>query len=149
MAQLIGSPNFPAAFSFKVNVAGISGLFEGSFQEVSGLESKINTESIKEGGENRFEHRLPTPPKRNNLILKRGLLVDSGLSDWARNALENFSFTTKTITVSLLSENSIPLITWVFVDSYPVSMKYSDLKAQENAIAIESFELAYSYFYKL
>ena len=81
-------PFYPAAFSFKVNVVGINGSYEGSFQEVSGISIKLGSISIKEGGENRFEHRLPNPPKYENLVLKRGMILNSKLITWARDAVE-------------------------------------------------------------
>jgi phage tail-like protein len=30
-----------------------------SFQSITGLDTSIETETVKEGGENRFEHTLP------------------------------------------------------------------------------------------
>ena len=139
-------PFFPAAFSFKVNVAGITGAYEGSFQEVTGLTAKLGTETIKEGGENRFEHRLPNPPKYENLVLKRGMVLNSDLINWARKAIEEFSFKTTTVNVNLLDETSAPIASWSFKNAYPVALKVSDLKAQDNAIVIETLELSYSYF---
>lgn len=135
-------PFYPVAFSFNVKFDGE----EGEFQEVSGISVKLGTETIKEGGENRFEHRLPNPPKYENLMLKRGMVLDSGLIVWARNAVEDFKITTKTVVVSLLDEANAPLASWSFSNAYPVSLKISDFKAQENAIAIETLELSYDYF---
>ena len=139
-------PFYPAGFSFLVTVTGISGTYEGSFQEVTGINIKLNFEEIKEGGENRFNRRLPLPPKYDNLVLKRGMILSSGLITWARKAVENFTFTPTSVVVSLLDETRSPLATWSFVNAYPVSLKISDLKAQENAIVCESIELAYDYF---
>src|ERR1700761_4700297 len=96
----------PVSFSFSVTIPGITGANEGSFQEVSGLQVKLGTEEVKEGGENRFVHRLPTPPKYENLVLKRGMLpISSPLITWARKGVESFTFEPKTITISLLDEN--------------------------------------------
>lgn len=139
-------PFYPAGFSFLVTVTGVTGTYEGSFQEVSGISVKLNSEEIKEGGENRFNRRLPLPPKYENLVLKRGMVLSSGLITWARSAVENFSFTTKTVLVSLLDENGAPLASWSFTNAYPVALKITDLKAQDNAIVCESIELAYEYF---
>src|SRR5690348_5526049 len=139
----------PVGFYFKVNVTGITGKNEGSFQEVSGLNVKIGVQEVKEGGENRFVHRLPTPPKYENLILKRGMLLGSPLIDWARSAVEQFSFTPKTVIINLMDENASPLASWKFINAYPVSLKVSDFKAQENAIGVETLELCFDYFTKV
>jgi phage tail-like protein len=136
----------PVGFYFKVNIIGISGVNEGSFQEVSGLNVKLGTEEIKEGGENRFTHRLPSYPKYENLVLKRGMLTDSSLITWARKAIEQFTITPTTVVLNLMDEQSSPLATWKFVKAYPVGIKVSDFKAQENAIVVETLELCFDYF---
>ncbi len=51
-------------------------VFDAAFQEVGGLEAEIEVETVVEGGENRFVHRLPKPVKHPNLSLKRGLASD-------------------------------------------------------------------------
>lgn len=139
-------PYYPAAFSFKVNVVGVNGYFEGNFQEVKGISVKLGSFPLKEGGENRFTYRLPEPPKYENLVLRRGMVLSSDLISWARNAVENFQITTKSVVVNLIDENGFPLAAWSFVRAYPVALVYSDLKAQDNAIMIETLELSYDYF---
>ena len=83
----------PVAFHFKVEIS-LDGLHENDvrFQEVSGLSRDLGVEQVVEGGENRFEHRLPARGKFGNLVLKRGLLTESGVIDWIKNAIENFEF---------------------------------------------------------
>lgn len=142
-------PYFPAAFSFKVNVVGITGIYEGSFQEVTGISAKVGVDPIKEGGENRFEHRLPNPVKYENLVLKRGMVLNSALILWAKSAIEYFTFVTSTVIVNLLDETGAPVASWSFNAAYPVALKVSDLKAQDNAIVIETLELSYSYFTRI
>ena len=45
------------------------------FQSVGGLDVQLDTESWKEGGENRFTHQLPGRSKfSSSLTLKRGLI---------------------------------------------------------------------------
>ena len=139
-------PYYPVAFSFLVKVTGISGSYEGSFQEVTGINAKIETIPLKEGGENRFIRRLPNPPKYDNLVLKRGMVLSSELIDWARDAVEKFTFITKTVTVSLIDEERNPRATWSFAAAYPVALKVSEFKAQDNALVCESLELAYESF---
>jgi phage tail-like protein len=59
------------------------------FQSVMGLDATIDTDTVKEGGENRFEHVIPTRRKYGPLILKRGLLAPgtSGVTDWLKRLL--------------------------------------------------------------
>ncbi|MBC7913222.1 MAG: phage tail protein [Pyrinomonadaceae bacterium] len=139
----------PAGFFFTVTISGVSGIEESSFQDVSGLSAKLGTEDIKEGGENRFSYRFPTPAKYENLVLKRGMLVGSPLINWVKDGIEQFKFTPKLVIVSLLDANAAPLATWNFINAYPVAFKISDFKAQENAIVVETLELAYNHFIKI
>ncbi|MGH2645195.1 MAG: phage tail protein, partial [Chitinophagaceae bacterium] len=139
----------PVGFYFKVNVVGINGKQEGNFQEVSGLNVKITAEDVKEGGENRFIHRLPTRPRYDNLVLKRGMLLGSSLVAWVQKGIEQFTFLPKTVIINLMDENASPLASWKFINAYPVAMKISEFKAQESTIAFETFELCFDYFMKV
>jgi len=106
----------------------------------------LETEEIAEGGENRFKHKLPVRTKFPNLVLKRGVLVDSEVIKWCRDALENFVVTPINLTVSLLDEKHEPLQTWSVVHAYPVKWNLSDFNAEENKVVIETMELTYNYF---
>lgn len=134
----------PLGFHFTV-VLDISDK-EFQFQSVSGLSAELETEEIAEGGENRFKHTLPVRAKYQNLVLKRGLVVKSGLINWCRDAIENFIIKPTNITISLLNEENQPLASWKVINAYPVKWDISDFNAEENKIVIETLELTYSYF---
>ncbi|MBI3135497.1 MAG: phage tail protein [Bacteroidetes bacterium] len=116
------------------------------FQEVTGLSMELGIETLDEGGLNGYSHRLPTRAKYENLVLKRGMLTDTALMIWITDAIENFLFTPATVTVILLDENKKSLASWQFKNAWPVKWSVSDFKAQENALVIETLELAYSHF---
>ena len=139
----------PVAFHFRVEI-GIPGLPENDtrFQEVSGLTRELGVEQVTEGGENRFEHRLPSRGKFGNLVLKRGMLTDSGVTTWIVDAVENFVFTPADVLVSLLNENHEPLAAWSFSGAWPVKWQISGLKSTDNNVVVETLELAYRYFTK-
>jgi phage tail-like protein len=138
----------PTGFYFKVAFVGIFGMHEGSFSEVNGLSVTISPEEVKEGGENRFTHRLPSPPKYGNLVLKRGMVLDSPLILWAQKCISEFTITPKTVVVQLLEENAMPIAIWSFFNAYAVKLDYSGLTAKEGQIVIESLEIAYDFFEK-
>ena len=50
------------------------------------------------------------------------------------------------LTVSLLNEVHEPLMTWNVKHAWPKKWSHSDLNAEQNALAIETFELQYQYF---
>lgn len=137
----------PVSFHFKVEFNGISSQEKDvQFQSVSGLSVDIETEEFAEGGENRFKHKLPVRSKFPNLILKRGMVTDSELIKWCRNAIESFQFEPVDLTVKLLNEAHEPLITWNVVHAYPVKWDVAELNAEESKVTIETIELAYNYF---
>jgi phage tail-like protein len=137
----------PVGFHFKVEFQGVgSGDADTRFQEVSGLTAEIQTEELVVGGENRFSYRLPTRAKYGNLILKRGMLQDSGLVSWFTKAIEDFEFKPADVNVYLLNENHEITSSWIFTQAYPVKWAISDFKAQDNSLVIETIELVYQYF---
>ena len=134
----------PVGFHFEVKFTGMEG--ENKFQSVSGLSVDLETEEISEGGENRFKHKLPVRSKYPNLVLKRGIVVNSEIIKWIRDALEDFIFSPTDIIISLLDENHEPLVSWNVIHAYPVKWSVVDFNAEESKIVIETIELAYNYF---
>jgi len=83
----------PSSFHFKVEFTGVDGAnadTEQRFQEVSGLSVEVETETLHEGGENRFEYKLPKRAKYPNLVLKRGLLKGAAFLDWFKSAMNTY-----------------------------------------------------------
>ncbi|WP_337041992.1 phage tail protein [Emticicia sp. 17c] len=137
----------PVGFHFKVEFNlpnGLSG--DIHFQEVSGLNKEMTTEEFTEGGENRFLYHFPKGTKYPNLVLKRGMKPESDVIQWVKDAIDNFDFKPATVSVILLNDAHKPLVKWEFLKAFPVKWASSDLKAQENAIVIETLELNYQYY---
>jgi phage tail-like protein len=116
------------------------------FQEVNGLTVDIDTEEFKEGGENRFVHKLPTRTRYQNIELKRGMFVGSGILLWCRNAIESFNFQPVNLTIALLNADHVPVAAWYIVNAYPISWSVSSFNASESRVVIESIKLQYNYF---
>jgi phage tail-like protein len=138
--------DFPVVFHFKVEFGGGADAADNRFQEVNGLSAEITTEELREGGLNEYAHRLPTGAKYGNLVLKRGFVNATDVAVWCRLAVEQFVFAPRDVLVTLLNEQHEPVAGWTFLRAYPVKWSVSDLKAQDNAIAVESLELAYRMF---
>lgn len=146
-------PNYdypPASFNFTVKFDGESG--DSSFSEISGLDAERNVIEIHEGGENQFSHRVPDRSKYSNLVLKRGVLLgNSVLALWCTTTFENRlnrPIIPKTVVVTLLDPAGAVLLAWNFINAWPVKWAVSTLSADKNEIAVETLELAYSYFTK-
>jgi len=137
----------PVSFYFRVSFNGIgSSTIDTQFQSVGGLSVEMQTETVAEGGENRFEHVLPIRSKYNDLTLKRGLFKDSDLIQWCFDAFESTIIKPVTLDISMLNEEGDPLFTWNVIHAWPKKWSVSDLNAESSAVAIESLELHYRYF---
>jgi phage tail-like protein len=116
------------------------------FQEVSGLSVSAEFEALSEGGENRFTHQLPVKLSYGDITLKRGTPLGSGVSWWARKALEDFEFSPVNVLISLLNDQHIPLYNWYVVNAIPKRLEVTGLNAMQSEIAIETLVLTYHYF---
>jgi phage tail-like protein len=136
----------PVAFHFRVRFSISQEDRDIRFQDVSGLSVALGVEEVKEGGENRFAHRLPTPATYGNLVLKRGLLPDSAVRAWIEKAVQNFEFEPAEINIDLLNDQHEPISSWTFTRAWPIKWQISDLKSTANEVVIETLELAYASF---
>lgn len=136
--------SIPVGFHFRVDFGESDD--DSRFQEVGGLTADIGTEEYVEGGLNIFSHKLPTGVKYGNLTLKRGVFLDSKVTEWCRKAIEQFVFEPRDITVHLLDEEHQPLSSWIFSRVWPVKWSVSEFKATDNSVVIETLELAHSGF---
>lgn len=136
----------PVGFHFRVEFLSLGSDNDTRFQTVAGLSVDYDTETFKEGGENRFEHKLPVRTKYPDLSLKRGMLKDSAVIAWCLDAFQNRTFLPVQVNVSLLNEQHQPLRTWQVYNAWPKKWSVSDLNAQENGIVVETLDLSYSYF---
>jgi phage tail-like protein len=136
----------PVGFSFWVSFEISDSPVDIAFQDVAGIAMELQTEDIVEGGENRYTQKLPTRASYTPLVLKRGLVVNSPLTEWVRDAMENLSIKPASIIVALLNENKEPLIAYRFINAYPLKWSISNFNAETSSIVIESLELYYQYF---
>ncbi|AUD04890.1 phage tail protein [Spirosoma pollinicola] len=116
------------------------------FQEVSGLSAEVETESFSEGGENRLVHQLPVRTKYNDLTLKRGKFLGSGILHWCRKAIEKQEYSPTNLMISLLDENHLPIYNWYVVHALPKRLEIGAFNAERNEVVIETMVLQYHYF---
>ena len=136
----------PWGFYYKVEFSISQDTNDARFQTVSGLGVEYDYESFKEGGENRFEHKLPVRTKYSDMVLKRGMLADSAVINWFLDAFRSREFKPSDVNVILMNEKSKPLRTWKVAHAIPKKWMVSDLNANENSVVIETMELTYRYF---
>lgn len=136
----------PWGFYYKVEFDISKNKNDVRFQGVSGLSVEYDMEEYKEGGENRFTHKLPVRTKYADLVLKRGMLTDSSVVEWFLKAFRDRELAPTNVAVILMNEKSEPLRTWKVAHAVPKKWIVSDLSANDNAIVIETMELSYQYF---
>jgi len=153
MSSLFSNVYPPSAFHFKVVFGATLGLTDTSFQEVSGLTAEVDTETVVEGGENRYVHTLPKGVKHPQLELKRGIAAaTSPLVIWCRTVFEMDFMTpvlAQPILVMLLDEQQAPLRVWSFANTWPVKWEVEGFGATKNEVAIEKIVLSYTYSNRL
>lgn len=152
LPELSLTENPPVGFYFMVTflVGGfVPNLLDIRFQRVSGLTSTIETMEVHEGGENLFVNRLPTRVTYDNLVLERGMVIGSPLNVEFNVAMSTLKFMPGNVLVMLLNEKDIPIASWLFQETYPVKWSVSDLNAAQNAVVIDTMELAFTRFQSL
>ncbi|MBS0587611.1 MAG: phage tail protein [Proteobacteria bacterium] len=139
----------PSAFYFKVIFGGPQETADTSFQEVSGIASEIEVETVVEGGENRFVHQLPKGVKHPNLELKRGIApMTSPLVKWCKTVMENDFIKPvelKPVRVFLMNEDKKPIRGWLFNSAFPVKWEFESFNSTKNEVAIEKIVLSYTF----
>lgn len=128
------------SFNFFVE---IEGLLVGGFSEVTGLAVETEVEDYREGGLNEYVHKLPGPTRYpSNLILKHGLADIESLWSWHQDVVQG-TIERKNGTIYLLDRQRIPAMWWNFVEAYPVKWSGPELRADSNAVAVETIELVH------
>lgn len=142
----------PWGFHYRVEFIPSQEKDDVRFSSVSGLSVEYDTEEYKEGGENRFTHKLPVRTKYADLVLKRGMLTGpsalSGTSvvTWFLEAFRDRTFSPRDVNVILLNEKGEQLRTWKVTHAVPKKWTVSDLNANESSLVIETLELSYRSF---
>jgi len=136
-------------FHFYVGVSGTVGIdhADAKFQSVTGLDVQYDTETIKEGGENRFEHVVPVRRKVSDLTLKRGVVVvneKSLFTGWLKKAFDDYEIRPVDLDIVLLNEERKPLAMWKVIHAWPKSWKMGELNAEKGEVLIETMELVYN-----
>lgn len=114
------------------------------FTEVSGLEVETEVIEYREGVNPEY-HKLKMPgmQKFGNITMKRGTFEgDNDFYAWWNSVALN-TIERRDITVSLLNEEHEPVTVWRIKNAWPTKVQSTDLKADDNAVAIETLELAH------
>ncbi|HUJ10361.1 MAG TPA: phage tail protein [Verrucomicrobiae bacterium] len=129
------------SFDFLVEIDGIT---RASFQEVSGLESTIDTMDYREGGENETMRRLPAKTKFVNIVCKWGTTDNPEMSEWHRQwVVGDPAAARKNGSVVLLDRQGNEKVRWNFVNAWPSKYVGPSFNAKNSDVAIETMEIVH------
>lgn len=114
------------------------------FTEVSGLDVEREVIEYRDGASKEYSKlKMPGLTKYSNITLKRGSFSKDNdfYKWWINNKLETVE--RRDITISLLNEEHSPLITWKVKNAWPSKIQPTDLKSDDNSIAIETMEIVH------
>jgi phage tail-like protein len=115
----------------------------GAFHEVSGLGAELEVTAYPEGGVNDHVHQLPVRHTWGRITLRRGVVRDPGLWTWYEAGLSNSLGARRDGVVMLLSESGAPAVAWSFRAGLAAKWTGPELNAGQDAVAIESLEIAH------
>jgi phage tail-like protein len=115
----------------------------GEFQEIKGLGADMEVLAYPEGGVNDFVHQLPVRHSWTRISLRRGVVRDPGLWLWYMAGLTQSLGARRDGAIILLTPAGTPAMAWAFQGGIAVKWSGPELSAMNNAVAIESIEIAH------
>ena len=131
-------------FNFWVQLIESNGALRSvaGFSECSGLESSLEIEEYQEGGVNNRVHKFPSRFTFTNLILRRGITLDSTLRLWHLSLLQGKTQRRDGLVI-LQNELRLPVLAWKFERGLPVKWTGPTLNATQSEVSIETLEISY------
>jgi phage tail-like protein len=137
--------NYPLPkFHFEVDWGGT----RIGFTEVSGLEAETEVIEYREGS-NKLYHKNKQPglTKYSNITLKRGTFKgDFEFFQWWQKTFffqEVNAKYRRDISIKLLDEAHVPIITWSLANAWPCRVKWGNLNAMDNEVLMEELEITH------
>jgi phage tail-like protein len=132
-------------FEVEISVDGMDGqLYAGSFAECDGLEMAMEVKTIREGGNNGQQIRLPGPLTYGQLTLKRGMTANYDMWNWFNRMLETGKANTRAkAEVVLLAPDGTECVRFVLTRCLPMRLKAPPFNAKDGVIAVEEMQIAY------
>jgi len=130
----------------------VDGLEIGQFTEVSGLSVDVQVESLEEGGENQFVHKLPGRMNWPNITLKRGVIQADNLFAWLKDSsgegyAKKGKLERRSAAITLLALDGSRLRAWNLADAFAVKWTGPSFAASaSNGAATEELEIAHHGF---
>lgn len=127
------------AYNFFVEVEGI---LVGGFTSVSGLESKMEVHTVREGGVNDKTYKLGGPVSYTDITLESGITALDPVWLWYQSTLQG-KIKRKNGSIYLLNDQGIPYVWYDFYNAWPIEWQGPSLDASQVLIATQRFVLAH------
>lgn len=130
----------------------VDGVEIGRFTEVSGLSVEVAVETIEEGGENGFVHKVPGRMSWPNVVLKQGVTRGDALFKWLeKSSGEGFAgqgnkLDRRAAAVVLLALDGAALRRWTLTDAFAVKWTGPSFSTNSTEPASEELEIAHHGF---
>lgn len=112
------------------------------FSECSGLETTLETEDYREGGNNGYVRKFPTRTTWSNIRLRRGAALNDDLWNWHYDFVRGVG-TRRDGVIVLQNDLHRPVRVWRFTRGLPAKWTGPSLNASQSQIAIEEIEIAH------
>jgi phage tail-like protein len=107
----------------------------------------VETEEIKEGGQNSYAHKLPVRVTAGSATLRNGIASDLKLLNWYMDMLRgDIAAATRQVTVTMFDGSRAALMVWSFRQAYPIKWSGPSLKTDGNSVGIEELEFVHHGF---
>jgi phage tail-like protein len=141
---MVAIPDNFISFRFAVSVENI---YNAIFSEFTLPTLTVETEEIKEGGQNAYAHKLPVRVTVGSATLKHGVATDFTLLNWYMDMLKgDIEAATRQITVTMYDTLRVPVMVWTFRQAYPIKWSGPSLKTDGNNVGIEEIEFVHHGF---
>jgi phage tail-like protein len=115
----------------------------GAFQSCTGLGGELEVATYPEGGRNDYVHQLPVRHSWGRITLTRGIARDPALFAWYEAGLYGSLGARRDGAIIMQTPEGIPTMIWTFSGGLAARWSGPDFHAEQDALAIESLEIAH------
>lgn len=115
----------------------------GAFRSATGLGAELEVMPYAEGGRNDFVHQLPVRHSWGRITLSRGIARDASLWDWYEAGLTGSLGARRDGAIIMQNAAGQVVMQWTFTAGLAARWNGPEFQAQEDALAIESLEIAH------
>jgi phage tail-like protein len=126
-------------FNFLIEIDGIT---RAGFQECSGLDTSTEVTEYREGADPNHKRKLTGLNSFSNITLKWGITDSGEMWKWRQTVLDGKT-ERKNGSIILMDEAGNEKVRWNFLNAWPSKWTGPTFNATDNAVAVETLELAH------